>query len=150
MSKDKKEVAERFVDQMGMISQADGLPRIAGRLMGLMVLEIGPFGFSDLEERLNVSRGSISTNTRLLENMGVIERISMPGRRQDYFQLTEDPYARLLHGLTYRMTKAEKTVRETQKSLSDKVTQQRLQELADFYQNLIRVYQTLIDDFKKD
>lgn len=150
MSKNEQEITAHFIDRMGMIAQADGLPRICGRLMGLMVVEEGPFSFSELEERLNVSRGSISTNTRLLENMGVIERLSKPGTRQDYFQLTKDPYVRLLHGITQRLSKAEKTVRKTQKSLSDEKTRQRLQELADFYQSLTVAYKTVIDSMPEE
>ena len=148
MIKNEEKVEEKFIEQMGIIAQADGLPRIAGRLMGFMVLKVGPFSFSDLAEHLNVSRGSISTNTRLLENMGVIERVAKPGDRQDYFQLSNEPYSKLLQGLTYRMDKAETIVRETQKTLADKKARQRLRELADFYHGLIGAYQKLIGRMK--
>lgn len=149
MSKNNHEQIEQFIERMGMIAQADGLPRIAGRLMGLMVLEAGPFSFSELEQRLKVSRGSISTNTRLLENMGVIERLSKSGERQDYFQLVKAPYAQLLHGLAFRIGKAEKMVRETQATIVDEGASRRLQELADFYQNLSGTYQALIERMKE-
>ena len=74
----EKAIAE-FVERMGLVTQADGLPRIAGRIMGLMIVHGGSFGFTELTERLSVSRASISTNTRLLEDLGVIERTAMPG-----------------------------------------------------------------------
>ena len=79
MAKNEHTVSENFIERMGMIAQADGLPRIAGRIMGLIILEGGPYSFGELAKRLSVSRGSISTNTRLLENMGVIERTAKPG-----------------------------------------------------------------------
>ena len=140
---------ETFIEGMGVVAQADGLPRIAGRLIGVMVLEQGPFSFSDLAIKLGVSRASISTNTRLLENMGVIERIGKAGDRQDYFQLADDPYIKLLHGLVFRMNKAQKLVDSTRKSLTDDAQQQRLQALQDFYHNMINSYHQLIEKMEK-
>ena len=140
---------ETFIEGMGVVAQADGLPRIAGRLIGVMVLEQGPFSFSDLAIKLGVSRASISTNTRLLENMGVIERIGKAGDRQDYFQLADDPYIKLLHGLVFRMNKAQKLVDSTRKSLTGDAQQQRLQALQDFYHNMINSYHQLIEKMEK-
>lgn len=82
---------ERFIEGMGLALEEDRLPRIAGRLVGLLLLSPQPVRFDLLAERLRVSRGSISTNTRLLENMGVIERVTRPGDRRDYFQINEQP-----------------------------------------------------------
>lgn len=139
---------ERFIERMGIIAQNDGLPRIAGRLMGLLVLEGGPFSFSELAERLKVSRGSTSTNARLLENMGVIERTAIAGDRQDYYQLAKDPYTKLLQGLAYRMKGAETLVLETQKALPKDDSQDRLQDLGDFYSGMIGAYQQIIESMK--
>ena len=76
-----EEVRKRFIDQMGTHMETEGLPRIAGRLFGLMILELEPISFGDLAHRLGVSRGSISTNSRLIEAKGLIERVSMEGER---------------------------------------------------------------------
>ncbi len=82
---------ERFIEGMGLALEEDRLPRIAGRLVGLLIVSPRPQRFDHLAERLRVSRGSISTNTRLLENMGVIERVTRPGDRRDYFRINEQP-----------------------------------------------------------
>lgn len=140
----------KFTERISIVAQADGIPRIAGRLIGLMVLEAGPFSFSDLATRLEVSRASISTNTRLLENMGVIERIGKPGDRQDYFQLAKDPYAKLLHGLVFRMNKAEQLVGATQNDLPKGDHQKRLKELRAFYRDMIKAYQQIIERMEDD
>ncbi len=88
---------ERFIEAMGLAHEEDRLPRIAGRIVGLLIVSPEPVRFDQLAERLQVSRGSISTNTRLLENMAVIQRVTRPGDRRDYFQITEEP------GLLLRM-----------------------------------------------
>lgn len=90
-TEDLRAAQERFIEGMGLALEEDRLPRIAGRLVGLLILSPEPVRFDQLSERLQVSRGSISTNTRLLENMGVIERVTRPGDRRDYFQINEQP-----------------------------------------------------------
>jgi len=82
---------ERFIEAMGLAHEEDRLPRIAGRLVGLLILSPEPVRFDHLAARLRVSRASISTNTRLLENMGVIQRVTRPGDRRDYFKINEEP-----------------------------------------------------------
>lgn len=111
MNTSRKAAVEEFVERMGLIAEGDGLSRIAGRIMGLMIIDGGPLSFTELAEQLAVSRGSISTNTRFLEHLGVIERVARRGDRQDYFQLATAPYVRLLQGSVDRAMKALSIVR---------------------------------------
>jgi len=129
------DAAARFIEQMGLIAQDHNLPRIAGRVLGLLVLEGRAFGLRELAERLQVSRASISTNARLLADLGVIRRVAKPGDRQDYYELGPDPYARLLKGVSERMNAAHETIREAEASIGvlDEDAHRRLQELASFY-----------------
>lgn len=126
--------AEAFIERMGFIVQAEGLPRIAGRVLGLLILEGGPIGFADLAARLQVSRASVSTNTRLLEGLGVVERTARPGERGDSFRLADRPWRRLLEGSVERMGRVRETVAKTRKAMpADAPAQGRLKELGDFY-----------------
>lgn len=84
-----------FVETMGLRFQDQQMPRIAGRLFGLLLLEGGPFSFGELADRLQVSRGSISTNARLLDGIGLIERVARPGDRQDYYRIVPDGFISL-------------------------------------------------------
>ena len=147
MADKTEEAISEFVEQMGLILQAEGLPRIAGRIMGLMIMHGGPFGFNELSERLSVSRASISTNTRLLEDLGVIERTATPGDRQDYFRLSRQPYARMLCGVVRRMRRAREVVEGTQEALPQDMegAQDRLNELDAFYEALIESFVNVID-----
>jgi DNA-binding transcriptional regulator GbsR (MarR family) len=146
MADETEKVIAEFVERMGLILQADGKPRIAGRILGLMIVHGGPFGFTELAERLSVSRASISTNTRLLEDLGVIERTAMPGDRQDYFRLSRQPYARLLRGIVERMRRAREVVGGARGALPQDMTaaQERLAELDAFYEALIDNFETVI------
>lgn len=124
-----------FVEALGLILQNDGLPRIAGRLLGVFVLHGGPFSFAELSEKLQISRGSVSTNTRLLETLGAIERVSKPGERQDFFHLAADPYVQLIERWIGRTRKARNTIDSTAQALPSKESEarDRLADLSNFY-----------------
>lgn len=147
MERETEDAIAEFVERMGLIIQADGLPRIAGRILGLMIVHGGPFGFAELAERLSVSRASISTNTRLLEDLGVIERTAMSGDRQDYFRLSRQPYARMLRGYVERMHRAREVVQGAQGALplDMAAAQERLAELDAFYEALIDSFVNVIE-----
>lgn len=79
-----------FIEAMGLRMEEDGLPRIAGRIYGLVLLREGPFSLDDLTEQLDVSKTSASTNARLLERMGILVRTSRPGDRRDFYRMAPD------------------------------------------------------------
>lgn len=150
MAKKTQEVVDLFIEQKGMEYQAEGLPRITGRLMGLMLIEEGPFAFGGLAERLNVSRGSISTNTRLLESLGVIERVSKPGERGDFFQLSSNPYVSLLGGINLRLKRSLANAKQARGGLPKTMenAQGRLAGLEAFYQGFIENNERLIQSLE--
>ncbi len=129
---------ERFIEAMGLAHEEDRLPRIAGRLVGLLILSPEPVRFDLLAERLRVSRASISTNTRLLENMGVIHRVTRPGDRRDYFRINEEPGLLLRIADRYRARQAD--AEEMKQALLAKagsaVVVERLEGLVRFYSAL--------------
>jgi len=45
-----------FIELVGRIVQAEGLPRNAGRLLGLLIFDGGQISFGDLAEILQISR----------------------------------------------------------------------------------------------
>lgn len=127
---------ERFIEEMGLAHEEDRLPRIAGRLVGLLILSPDPVRFDHMAERLRVSRASISTNTRLLENMGVIQRVTRPGDRRDYFQINEEPglLLRIVDRYRARQASAEEMKRALlPESGTDGLVAERLDRFVRFY-----------------
>lgn len=94
----------RFVEQMGVLCEREQMPRIAGRVLGLFLVEGGPLSLREVADRLKVSRASVSTNTRMLAELGLLERVGVKGDRQDYYQLPEAPFEGMLTGVVERMT----------------------------------------------
>jgi DNA-binding transcriptional regulator GbsR (MarR family) len=94
--------AERsLIEEFGVAFEETGLPRMAGRLFGWLIISDPPFQSpSQLAEVLQASKGSISTSVRLLTQMGFIERYVIPGSRHDHFQLSKNAIRKLItHGL---------------------------------------------------
>lgn len=108
----KNPAVQRFIDRYGMSHEEDGFSRTAGRMLALMCVEGRMFSFSELAEILEVSRGSISTNTRYLEKMGLIERLSVAGGRQDYFQMVPNPELGSLEYWLARQSRKEQIVED--------------------------------------
>lgn len=87
---------ETFVERMGLTLEADGLPRIAGRIFGLLLVSEDALSLDELAANLGVSKASVSTNARLLEHRGVLERISRPADRRDYYRVLPDLFSQTM------------------------------------------------------
>lgn len=117
MSSDEQAIST-FIERMGLSAQGDGLPRIAGRILGYFIVHGGPTSLSALARELQVSRASISTNARLLRDLGVLEATSVPGDRQDYYQLAPKHYLQVLEGYLERMGVLQDSLVEAQATIS--------------------------------
>lgn len=111
--------AERFVERMGFFFESDGAPRIAGRMFGFVLLSPEACSLDDLAEQLQVSKASISTNARLLEAWGAVERVARPGDRRDYYQTAEDIHVRMLERRLERIQRMRELVHEGRESIAE-------------------------------
>lgn len=110
MSKPLDDVRSAFIEKTGLIAQNEGIPRVAGRVFGLLLFDGEAVSFGDLARQLQVSRGSISTSTRLLEERALIKRLTKPGERQDFFQLAERPFPNMLRTVKTEFDRAQSDI----------------------------------------
>lgn len=126
-----------FIEKTGLVTQAEGLPRIAGRVFGMLIYDGDVVSFGDLATKLQVSRASISTSIRILEERGLVRRVTKPGERQDFFQLAPNPYATMLDGIQKRNQSIKADIAQTIESLpADADAVGRLRAHANFYASL--------------
>jgi DNA-binding transcriptional regulator GbsR (MarR family) len=91
-----------FVERMGLAHEADGLPRISGRIFGLLLVSEGARSLDELASELRVSKASVSTNARMLEQRGILERICRPADRRDYYRVPPDLFT---HTMAQRLAR---------------------------------------------
>jgi DNA-binding transcriptional regulator GbsR (MarR family) len=91
-----------FTERIALVLESDGLPRIAGRIFGLLLISEGARSLDELACELQVSKGSVSTNARLLEQRGILERICRPADRRDYYQVPPDLFS---HTMAQRLAR---------------------------------------------
>jgi hypothetical protein len=79
---------DQFIEAVGMQLESEvGAPRMVGRALGyLLVADPPEVSAAELAEGLRASRGSISTATRMLLSMGLVERVRLRGERFDRFR----------------------------------------------------------------
>ena len=86
----------RFVEGMGTYFENYGIPRIGGRMLGLLLVIHEPLSAEDIAIILKVSRGSISTNFRLLLSSGLVEKVSFSSDRTTYYIFSETAWEKAM------------------------------------------------------
>lgn len=83
-----------YVERLALFYEGAGLARMAGRILGwLLICDPPGQTAGDLERALQASKGSISTNLRLLTTARLIERYAPPGARRDHYRLAEGAWS---------------------------------------------------------
>jgi len=144
------ESVQQFVERMGVVMEAEGLPRSAGRIFGFLLLSSEPFSLDDLGERLQVSKASVSTNARLLEQCGMLERSSAPGDRRDFYRMRPDAWERVLQVAQKRWEVMRGLLTEAEATLPPEMetARRRLQEAAEFHAFLLDEAEALIERWR--
>lgn len=86
--------AQQFVEGMGLYFERLGIPRIGGRILGLLMLAERPLTLDEMAHALKVSRASVSTNARMSVAVGMVEHVSLPGDRRDYYSFSPNAWTR--------------------------------------------------------
>jgi DNA-binding transcriptional regulator GbsR (MarR family) len=80
-----------FVEEVGLFMELLGMTRMAGRILGfLMVSDKELVSFDDLVQVLQASKSSISTNLKTLHMVEFIKPVTIPGDRRTYYSLSAD------------------------------------------------------------
>ncbi|GIW26008.1 GbsR/MarR family transcriptional regulator [Meiothermus sp.] len=141
-----------FVEEFALAYEAAGIPRTAGRILGwLMVCDPPEQTASQLAEALGASKASISTMTRLLLQMHLIERVPKRGSRQTHFCIRPDTWSRSvqqgLSSLSRYRALAEQGLRLLQEA--PPARGERLREMRDLYAFFEEELQGLFERYER-
>mgnify|MGYP000268278072 CR=1 FL=1 len=126
-------LAEEFIHKLGAIASGEGIPKIAGMIMGYFIYFGRSATLDDLAQELVVSKASVSTNCRLLIHLGVIEKLAKLGSRKIHFQLRDDPYEDLISMAAKRLNDAEVVVERFLCEVDEPKRFERISALKSFY-----------------
>jgi DNA-binding transcriptional regulator GbsR (MarR family) len=144
---------QNFIEDVGLFFEQAGLPRMAGRILGRLLLADPPHqSLDELAEALMASKGSISTTTRLLIQIGLIERFSLPGVRHDYFRIRPDAFQHALKHGAEEITRVRKLAERGLQLLEGEPPQVRqgLQEMYDMYTFIEQEYSQLLERWEQE
>ncbi len=144
---------KRFIEEVGLLFEQTGLPRMAGRILGWLLIANPPHQTtSDLTEALLASKASISTVTRLLIRIGLIERTSLPGERRDYFRINHNAWHQLIGESLARTTAFRQLAEHGLELLEGKhhSNRQWLEEMRDMYAFFEREFPILMKRWEQE
>lgn len=142
-----------YIEEVGLMFEQAGLPRMAGRILGHLLTADPPHqSADDLAKALHASKGSISTNTRLLMQIYFIERISLPGDRRDYFRIAPNVWTKMSRARAPQLTQLRQLAERGLALLAGARPDQRerLEEMRDFYAWYERELPALIDRYERE
>jgi len=137
-----------FVEQLGIMAEGDGHPRILGRIWGLLNIVGEPITAGSITQTLHVSRASISTNLRMLEMLGMVVKESKPGVRESYYSIAQDAYAAMCKDASERNRKFREMIESFIPNVSRPVAQRNMRALARIHGNLEDQFLEASTDFK--
>jgi len=82
-----EDIRNEVINIIGEKAEKFGFSRIAGQLEGLLYLSSTPMSLDEMADRLEVSKASISTNIRLLENWKVVKKVYHRGQRKNFYEM---------------------------------------------------------------
>jgi len=126
---------QQFIERMGFLMERLGASKTLGRLMGLLLVATRPLSLDETAELLLVSKASISTNARVCEQAGLVQRVGIPGDRRTYFEILPGSFGRVLEARTTLIDDFLLLAEQGLSAVSDDNVEARarLEEMRDFY-----------------
>jgi DNA-binding transcriptional regulator GbsR (MarR family) len=138
-------VADRFIERLGIVSEMEGMPRIAGRIFGLLLLSPRECSLDEIADRLRVSKASASTDVRRIADLGYVERVSRPGDRRDYYRVADGMHERHVEQRLARLREFRRVTAELRElPRAAPVVRQRLDRFAAVADLMVDAFESLL------
>ncbi|MFN5168783.1 MAG: GbsR/MarR family transcriptional regulator [Cyclobacteriaceae bacterium] len=87
------EAKEELIQAWGNLGYSWGLNKTMAQIHALLMISTRPLSTEEIMQELNISRGNANMNIRALLDWGIVDRISVPGERREYFKSEKDIWA---------------------------------------------------------
>jgi len=150
LSDENSDIA-RLVESFGSYYASSGLPRMAGRLVGwLLVCDPPGQSTSDLVASLGSSKSSISTMGRLVEQAGLVTRYRRPGSRETHYRIADGAWQTLIERRGGEIAKLRRLAEHGLAVVGDGRRAGRLREMRDAFLFWEREWPALVERWKKE
>lgn len=85
-----EEGKERFIEAWGTLGSSWGVTRTMAQIHALLLVSNLPKSSDDVMEELQISRGNVNTNMRMLVDWGLAYKKLIPGERKEFFIAEKD------------------------------------------------------------
>jgi DNA-binding transcriptional regulator GbsR (MarR family) len=141
-----------FIEDIGLYFEQMGLPRMAGRILGALLISDPPSqSITDLGVRLNASKSSISIMSRLLMERGLIERVPSTMPRRDFYRFKPGGWIIYMRQWLGLMSGLHQITERGMLLMAGKPEplKQRLQEAHDLFSNIEQEFPPILEKLAK-
>ncbi len=86
-----------FIEELGLLFAAIGKPRMMGRMLAhLLVCDPPAQSAAQLVRALQASKASVSTTSRDLMELGLVERVAQPRDHKSYYRVRAGDFSQLI------------------------------------------------------
>jgi hypothetical protein len=142
-----------FAEEVGLLWETHGAPRMAGRILGwLLICDPPEQTATQIADALHASKGSVSTNTRLLLHHMMIEKVPRTRDRGTLLRISEGAWTQTLRAKVDHLTLFRELAERGLDLVKDfePARGSRLRELHDIYDFLEREYPLLLDRWEAE
>ena len=135
-------VQQKFILHWGEMGTRWGINRTVAQIHALLFISPKPLDAEDIVQTLGVARSNVSNSLKELQGWGIVKRVHVMGDSRDHFESLKDVWEMFRVVMDERKKRefdpTERLLRECiaeaeQDKGTDEYTEQKLRELADFF-----------------
>ena len=139
----------KFIENIALYYENYGIPRIAGRMFGLLLVTATPMSAEQIAQLLEASLSSISTNVRALIANGWVEKVTFPRDRTTYYRFSPSAWENVMERRKQGIAPLKAMADQMKAALpTDDPARRQLDLMSEWADLLITHYETLIAAWK--
>ena len=142
-------VQQKFILHWGEMGTRWGINRTVAQIHALLFISPKPLNAEDIAQALSVARSNVSSSLKELQGWGIVKRVHVLGDSRDHFESMKDVWEMFRVVMDERKKRefdpTERLIRECiaeaeADQKTDKHTEQKLRELAEFFETTTALY----------
>lgn len=147
------EASLQYIEEIGTLFEKSGVARVAGRILGLLLIARQPLNQAEIATTLQVSRASVSTNLQLLQayNLTRITPRRKQADRRDYYEIAPGSWEKAFMNAEGKIKQVRDLARSGLKIVANdnKAAQRRLMEMEALYECYMEWWGTFTEAWEK-